>query len=138
MEWLTMAKSRSAYHRSRKVQFFGGRHECRFVVWCIKPDQDRVFLRPQRKWRFIMTSAAKIFRMVLWACMLASSAVLLMAQGSYRAQLRGVVADSSGAVIRDAKVTITDIGTSLSSSGRTNERGEYFFTGLRPSTYSVK
>src|SRR5690242_9147618 len=85
-----------------------------------------------------MTNAAKILRMVLWICMLASSVAFVMAQGSYRAQLRGVVADSSGAVIRDAKVTITDIGTSVSTSGRTNDKGEYFFTGLRPSTYSVK
>ena len=86
----------------------------------------------------IMTSAAKLSRLILIACVVSSAAVLVLAQGSYRAQLRGTVADSSGAVIHDAKVIITELGTSVSSSGRTNDRGEYYFTGLRPSTYSIK
>ena len=64
--------------------------------------------------------------------------MLLVAQGSYRAQVRGIVADASGAVVGNAKVTITEVGTNIASSSRTNEKGEYFFTGLRPSTYSVK
>ncbi len=63
---------------------------------------------------------------------------LLFAQGSYRAQLRGVVSDASGAVVANAKVTIRDVGTNISSSSRTDEKGTYFFTGLRPSTYAVK
>jgi hypothetical protein len=60
------------------------------------------------------------------------------AQGSYRAQLRGVVSDAAGAVISNAAVTITETATNLSTHTRTDEKGEYFFTGLRPSTYSVK
>jgi hypothetical protein len=80
----------------------------------------------------------KIFRFILVVCLFAGSAVFLVAQGSYRAQIRGVVADASGAVVRDAKVTITDVGTNIASSSRTNDKGEYFFTGLRPSTYSLK
>ena len=63
---------------------------------------------------------------------------LLFAQGSYRAQLRGVVSDASGAVVANAKVTIRDVGTNISSFTRTDEKGSYFFTGLRPSTYAVK
>jgi hypothetical protein len=62
----------------------------------------------------------------------------LRAQGSYRAQLRGVVSDSAGAVISNAAVTITETATNLSTHTQTDEKGEYFFTGLRPSTYSVK
>src|SRR5437763_3071481 len=80
----------------------------------------------------------KIFRFILVVCLFAGSAVFLVAQGSYRAQICGVVADASGAVVRDAKVTITDVGTNIASSSRTNDKGEYFFTGLRPSTYSLK
>jgi hypothetical protein len=85
-----------------------------------------------------MMSTAKISRMVLATYVFCFSAALLLAQGAYRAQVRGVVADSSGAVIRGAKVIITDLGTNISVSGRTNDKGEYFFTGMRPSTYSLK
>lgn len=85
-----------------------------------------------------MKNATIIFRLVFTMCLVASSAVMLMAQGSYRAQLRGVVEDASGAVIRGAKVTITNVGTNIASSSRTNDKGEYFFTGLQPSTYVLK
>ncbi len=59
-------------------------------------------------------------------------------QGNYRAQLRGVVTDASGAVVPNATVTIQDVGTNLSTSSHTDDKGSYFFTGLRPSTYRVK
>ena len=71
-----------------------------------------------------MKKAANISRLVLTMCLLAGSNVMLMAQGSYRAQLRGVVEDASGAVVQGAKVTITDVGTNIASSSRTNDKGE--------------
>src|SRR5579871_3732688 len=86
----------------------------------------------------VMKRAAMISRLLVTMGLLATSAVMLMAQGSYRAQVRGLVADASGAVVRDAKVTITNVGTNIASSTRTNDRGEYFFTGLQPSNYSLK
>jgi hypothetical protein len=75
---------------------------------------------------------------ILSLCLLAGFATLSVAQGSYRAQLRGVVSDASGAMVANATVTIRDVGTNISSSARTDERGAYFFTGLRPSTYKVR
>ena len=77
----------------------------------------------------------RLFSCILMACFLGNFA---LAQGSYRAQLRGVVSDATGAVIHDATVTITDVGTNISSTARTDDKGEYYFTGLRPSTYTVK
>ena len=65
-------------------------------------------------------------------------AAVSVAQGSYRAQLRGVVSDSSGAMVVNATVTIRDVGTNIATSSRTDDKGSYFFTGLRPSTYDVK
>jgi len=65
-------------------------------------------------------------------------AALAGAQGSYRAQLRGTVTDPSGALVHGATVTITDTGTNISNVSHTDDKGEYYFTGLRPSTYSVK
>jgi hypothetical protein len=62
----------------------------------------------------------------------------VVAQGSYRSQLRGVVSDAAGAVLPKATVTITDSGTNIATHTVTDGKGEYVFTGLRPSTYSVK
>ncbi|MGA2204131.1 MAG: carboxypeptidase-like regulatory domain-containing protein, partial [Terriglobales bacterium] len=44
-------------------------------------------------------------------------------QGSYRAQLRGVVSDATGAVVANATVTIRDVGTNISSSAHTDDKG---------------
>ena len=61
-----------------------------------------------------------------------------LAQGAYTAQVRGVVTDSSHAVVPGAKVTITNDGTNISSSATTDASGFYLFASLRPSTYTVK
>ncbi len=65
-------------------------------------------------------------------------AIFAVAQGNYRAQLRGLVSDATGAVVTHATVTIRDEGTNISSSAQTDDKGTYFFTGLRPSSYAVK
>ncbi|MFZ0954123.1 MAG: carboxypeptidase-like regulatory domain-containing protein, partial [Candidatus Sulfotelmatobacter sp.] len=75
---------------------------------------------------------------VLVACFCGGLGTFVAAQGSYRAQLRGTVSDATGAVVHNATVTITDTGTNISSVAHTDDKGEYYFTGLRPSTYSVK
>ena len=85
-----------------------------------------------------MRLATPVLPWLLVAYLFASAPTFVAAQGSYRAQLRGIVSDASGAVVRDATVTITDAGTNISSAAHTDNKGEYFFTGLRPSTYSVK
>jgi hypothetical protein len=59
-------------------------------------------------------------------------------QASYQAQLRGVVTDATRAGVANAVVTITNTGTNLSSTSHTDNKGEYIFTALRPSAYSVK
>ncbi|HXO32316.1 MAG TPA: TonB-dependent receptor [Candidatus Acidoferrales bacterium] len=66
------------------------------------------------------------------------SGLSVWAQGSYRAQLRGVVSDASGAVVPNATVTIRNIGTNISSAAHTDDKGSYYFTGLLPTTYDVK
>ena len=60
------------------------------------------------------------------------------AQGNYRAQLRGVVSDASGAVVPNVTVTIRNVGTNISSVAHTDDKGSYYFTGLVPTTYDVK
>jgi hypothetical protein len=82
--------------------------------------------------------AKPAFFVILTAFLIAASSSFLAAQGSYRAQLRGVVSDAAGALLPHANVTITETATGIAAHAITDEKGEYFFTGLRPSTYSVK
>jgi len=71
-------------------------------------------------------------------CILLLLPSTVLAQASYQAQLRGVVSDATGAVLPNAKVTITEAGTNLSQSVTTDHSGGYILRGLRPSTYLVK
>src|SRR6059058_1657014 len=60
------------------------------------------------------------------------------AQASYTAQIRGTVTDQSGAVVQNAKVTITNIGTNISTVAKTDSKGLYLLAGLRPDRYVIK
>jgi len=60
------------------------------------------------------------------------------AQSTYTAQLTGIVTDPSGAVVPSAKVILTDQGTNISIARETDNRGIYVFTGIRPSTYTIR
>ena len=59
-------------------------------------------------------------------------------QGSYQAQVRGSISDQSGALVVNAAVTITNVGTNIAQTARTDDHGQYFFTGLRPAIYTVR
>ena len=62
----------------------------------------------------------------------------LFAQGAYRAQVRGQVTDQSGAIVVNATVTITNVGTNIAQTSHSDEHGEYFFTGLSPASYTLR
>jgi hypothetical protein len=51
--------------------------------------------------------------------------------------LLGTVTDSTGAVVPNAKVTITETNTNISRTGQSNESGNYVFPDVTPGTYSV-
>jgi hypothetical protein len=53
------------------------------------------------------------------------------------ATLLGTVTDASGAVIPNAKVTVTEVNTGITRAGQTNESGNYTFPNLAPGQYSV-
>jgi len=61
-----------------------------------------------------------------------------LAQAGYTAQVRGTVTDQTHAVVQNAKVTMTNDSTAISSSADTDSNGQYVFNGLRPATYTVK
>jgi hypothetical protein len=92
--------------------------------------------------RFQRTGLLSVRSRLLHAVLLSlvtilSSGVLVWAQGSYRAQLRGVVSDPTGAAVANATVTIRNTGTNISSSAQTDAKGSYYFTGLTPASYVV-
>lgn len=60
----------------------------------------------------------------------------LLAQ-SELASLSGTVTDSSGAVIRDAKLTLTNTGTGQALTAATDSEGRYFIPTIRPGLYSI-
>src|SRR5580658_3371318 len=49
----------------------------------------------------------------------------------------GTVTDSSGAVVVNAKVTLTEVNTQISHKAQTNESGNYNFADVPPGNYSV-
>ena len=53
------------------------------------------------------------------------------------ATLVGTVSDQTGAVIVNAKVTVTETSTNVSRSSQTNGSGNYVFPDLTPGRYSV-
>src|SRR5207237_500915 len=61
----------------------------------------------------------------------------LFAQGTDLGTIRGTVTDSSGAVVPNAKVTVTDFGTGSTRETTTNAQGDYQIFGLSSGTYRV-
>jgi hypothetical protein len=61
--------------------------------------------------------------------------VRVVAQGTDTALLRGTVTDSSGAVVPNVMVTMTNVATGISEKRPTDQAGRYLFTELKPATY---
>ncbi len=69
------------------------------------------------------------------ACVALSAPRFAFAQAS--AGVTGTITDTSGAVVSNAKVTITNEDTSVSSRTVSSSVGTYFFKGLNPGRYRV-
>ncbi len=65
-----------------------------------------------------------------------TSIALLSAQ-TYQGRILGTVTDSSGAVVANAKVTVTNVATNAFRTLITNSAGEYTAPDLDPGTYTV-
>jgi len=90
-----------------------------------------------------MRSAAARF-LALGSCLLVLFGITLLlrqpllGQANYQAQIRGIVSDPTGAVMPGVVVSITEVGTNVSQTAKTDRSGEYILRALRPSTYLVK
>ena len=76
-------------------------------------------------------------RPILLLLLLCMSARLAQAQTDKQGGIRGTVTDATGAVVRGAKVTLTDVGTNVAVTTTTSNDGAYTFTSLRASRYSM-
>lgn len=63
--------------------------------------------------------------------------VTLTASAQYRAGIQGTVLDPQGAVVSDAKVTVTAQDTGLTQEGATDANGVYSVNRLAPGRYTV-
>ena len=68
------------------------------------------------------------------ACIILSAA---LAHAQYRASLRGTVADSQGAVIAGATVTLVDTDTNKTMVSTSDGNGIYNFNALPPAPYRI-
>ena len=77
-----------------------------------------------------------------WVAGLAICLVILLCPRDLHAQavsrINGEVTDAAGALVPDAKVTITNIDTNVSKTTTTTSVGTYLVVDLNPGTYRVK
>lgn len=78
---------------------------------------------------------------VSWIALLAALCLALlmpnMANGQASAGITGTITDTSGAVIPNAEVTVTNTGTSVSAHTVSSSAGTYSFKGLTPGAYRI-
>src|SRR6185312_13148432 len=83
--------------------------------------------------RRAMRWSLRLLGMMLFAFMVVGS---LKGQGN-TADIVGTVADTSGAIVPSAAVTLTNVGTNVSRTVTTNQSGDYIFTLVQVGNYSV-
>src|SRR6266550_2263761 len=86
-----------------------------------------------------------VFRLASRQCLslvLGVALLLLLVSANLHAQavsrINGEVTDEAGAVVPDAKVTVTNVDTNVSQTTTTTSAGTYLVTDLIPGTYVVK
>jgi len=92
---------------------------------------DHFYLLPSANLRHISRKLALLVTLVLLV-----SYGRAQAQ-SFMASVTGIVSDQSGAVVPNAKVTITDIARGVPFTTTSNSDGVYIINSLIPSTYKV-
>ncbi|MBI3649491.1 MAG: TonB-dependent receptor [Acidobacteria bacterium] len=81
-------------------------------------------------------SQKKIIHSLLVALMLVNGMTSALAQGT-TSRITGVVLDPNGAVVPNAKVTLTNEGTQLAFTGETSSTGTYVFDSVQVGNYTV-
>ena len=84
-----------------------------------------------RTFAHLRASAWTVAVMLLALCALPT-------QAQYRASLQGTVADSQGAMIPGAQLTLTDTETNRAITATSSGEGNFVFNQLLPSTYKLE
>ncbi len=84
-----------------------------------------------------MKSALRFALFFVAVVCLSVSARIALAQGTDLGTIRGTVKDTSGAVVANAKVTITDSDTNTSRQTSANGAGDFEMFGLKSGSYKV-
>jgi hypothetical protein len=77
-----------------------------------------------------------LLALFLLTFLLHQSALAVMAQAG-QAELTGEVRDQAGAIIPDARITLTEVRSSRSYTSNSGSSGVYTFTNLRPGLYNI-
>jgi hypothetical protein len=80
---------------------------------------------------------AQIISRTFLAAILGIAGAPFLSAQSYLGGIRGLVQDTGGAVIVNAKVTLINESTQVSRSGVSNSQGEYVFSQIDPATYTI-
>jgi hypothetical protein len=93
--------------------------------------------------RNVRTPEGLFSKLAILAVSFAVFVCLLLAPSPISAQVGtadvlGTVTDSTGAVIPNAKVTLTNVGTGIVNDTTSNSKGEYLFTTLPNGSYNLK
>jgi hypothetical protein len=78
----------------------------------------------------------KLFGLVVLLLMVAGFGPRMHAQTNY-GSVRGLAKDIQGGLITDADVTLTNVGTKVARTAKTNGAGEFAFSSVDPGTYVV-
>ena len=78
----------------------------------------------------------RLSRLIAFFCLLSFWGRALLAQGVF-ATLTGLVSDPTGAVVRDAKLTLTDAGSNSARDTVTDAGGYYSFASVPVGTYNL-
>src|SRR4030088_1706687 len=83
----------------------------------------------------VMCRVARFLSFTL--CSLLALSLVFTTHAQFNAGLQGTVTDSSGAVVPDATVTLTNQETRRQQKTQTSGEGFYRFSGLAPGQYNV-
>ena len=84
-----------------------------------------------------MSVSRRYLRSISIFCILAAFLTSVARPQTTSGTIVGTVTDQSGAVVPNAKITLTDEATKDTRETTTKESGEFVFAALRPSTYTI-
>ena len=85
-----------------------------------------------------MSNRPMFFAAAIGLALVILLAAMALGQAAYTSQIRGTVTDQSGAMVQNATVTVTNDATNIATSAKTDDKGLYALTGLRPASYTIK